>query len=243
MKTVYEIIKKLRDTSSTKSKLEIIQNNKDNVDLRRFLRMTYEPRINFYLSKVQPNLGSKIAFGQADREFDDDLMSEVYDTLAKRDLTGNAARKWLADLYHDIRDDGGKELLQLLIQRDVQAGISTTTINKAWPGLITAVPYMRCLSGDWEILCEDGVPRKISDIVENQYQGKVLSFDTKTDQQVWMPIINHFDNGYSEEWVTIIYEEDGVIKNTKALTKEHHMFLADGKEVKVGDLNIGDLLF
>jgi DNA ligase-1 len=82
--------------------------------------------------------------GEPATQFTDDTVADIYDTIAKRDLTGNAARLWLANLYHDLAEDWEKELLTLLIQRDVQAGISKGTINKVWPGLITDVPYMRC---------------------------------------------------------------------------------------------------
>lgn len=145
MKTVFDTIEKLRATSSTKAKLAILEEAAEDRDLRAFLRMTYEPRINFYIKKVQPELGGGITnFGSPDRVFDFDLMAEIYDTIAKRELTGSAARIWLANIYHDLKDGWSKELLQLLIQRDVQAGISAGTINKVWAGLVTDVPYMRC---------------------------------------------------------------------------------------------------
>jgi DNA ligase-1 len=149
MKQVFDVLTQLRATNSSNDKLAILQANKDDADLKAYLRMAYEPRINFYQRKVDTKVAKgKVAYfdnltGEPN-EFTFDVMAEVYDTLAKRDLTGNAAKTWLTNLYADMASDWSKELLQLLIQRDVKAGVSTGSINKVWPGLITNIPYMRC---------------------------------------------------------------------------------------------------
>lgn len=151
MKTVFDTLTRLRATNSSNDKLAILTEAKGDADLKAYLRMAYEPRINFYQKKVDVKKGSKGVFAYVDpisgesMEFTFDVMSEIYDTLAKRDLTGNAAKTWLSNLYNDMGSDWSKELLALLIQRDVKSGVSTGTINKVWPGLITDVPYMRCV--------------------------------------------------------------------------------------------------
>jgi DNA ligase-1 len=143
LKTTIETIRAVRATSSKNEKLAILNAQKDNEDLRGFLRMAYEPRINFYVKNVEPEMSSMFHQTTLVERFTDDTMAEVYDTIAKRELTGNAARRWLADLWCRM-DRDGKELLELLIQRDVKAGISEGTINKVWSGLVTDPPYMRC---------------------------------------------------------------------------------------------------
>lgn len=143
MKDVFEILSQIASDSSKNNKLAILKANKDNADLKAFLKFTYEPRINYYIRALDPKLG-RPQHGKV-REFDQDLIAEVYDTLACRDLTGNAARAWIANLYHALSSEAEKDLLVKLIQRDVRAGFSVSTINKVWPGLITQVPYMRCV--------------------------------------------------------------------------------------------------
>lgn len=144
MKSVFDVIEQLRETSSSKEKLAILTANRDNADLKEFLRLTYEPRVNFYISKVDTNLKGGLFGGFVECDFERLDLDTVYDQLALRKRTGNDARNWLSGVYNNFTSDWSKELLQLLIQRDVKAGISKGTINKAWPGLVTDVPYMRC---------------------------------------------------------------------------------------------------
>lgn len=241
MKTAYDTIIKARNESSTKLKLAILMEQKGNESLKEFLRVTYAPEINFYMKKVLPAMVNSDSRPNVP-VFNIEAINNIVHNIGGRSISGNAAKTAIANLHDDLVNDWEKELLELMIQRDVKAGFSVSTINKVWPGLVKDVPYMRCLSGDWEVACEDGVSRKISDIVENLYAGRVMSYD-KNDGIVWKPITGHFDNGNSDEWVTIVYEEDGVIKTTKRLTREHVMFLDSGEEVKVNDLKIGDILF
>lgn len=144
MKEVFDVIEQLRATSSTKEKLAILVANKDNADLKEFLRVTYEPRVNFYIKAVDPKLSSGMFGGFVECDFERLDLDTVYDQLALRKRTGNDARNWLSGAYNNLTSDWSKELLKLLIQRDVQAGISRGSINKAWPGLVTDTPYMRC---------------------------------------------------------------------------------------------------
>lgn len=141
MKQVYDTLMQIRATSSTKEKLAILMTQQGNEQLKEFLRVTYEPRINFYIAKVDPEFS---AGKKAVRSFDLELVKEVVDALSARFITGNAARRWLADLYHDLEHDYEKELLVLMINRDVKCGFSDSTILKVWPGLVTKIPYMRC---------------------------------------------------------------------------------------------------
>lgn len=143
MKQVFETIEKLRATSSKNDKLAILTAMKDNVDLQNYLLMTYEPRINYYMKAVDTKAGMHQWFSQPE-PFNQDLMDSVKNVLAGREYTGNKARDWIAGIWGAMVNPWEKELLELMIQRDVKAGISTGTINKIWPGLITDTPYMRC---------------------------------------------------------------------------------------------------
>lgn len=146
MNIILEAIHKIRATSSTLGKNVILTSYLTSPAVKNFLRMCYEPHVNFYIQKVDPKLGKPSLMdmdAKTNQQFDEFTLAEVFHTLAKRTLTGNAAKLWLGQLYHSL-DAEGQELLTLLIQRDVKAGISTTSINKVWPGLITDVPYMRC---------------------------------------------------------------------------------------------------
>jgi DNA ligase-1 len=139
MKTVYDTLMLVRATSSTKEKLAILA-RESSEQLQQFLRVTYDPRVNFYLKKVQPEFG--VGYLQ-DIQFNSELINNIVMSIAGRKVTGNAARNYLASVYHDLTTDWEKELLTLMIQRDVKCGISEGSINKVWPGLVTVLAYMR----------------------------------------------------------------------------------------------------
>lgn len=140
MKSVYDIIMKLRNTSGSNAKKDILEFNKNNVELKTFLYHVYEPQISYYQTKIKPfnNIGA----GVLDLTYD--MIDEIIATLADRQLTGNAAVLYLGGNYSCLREDWMRELLQMLIGRDVKAGISVGTINKIWKKMLTDEPYMRC---------------------------------------------------------------------------------------------------
>jgi DNA ligase-1 len=140
MKTVYDTIIACRKVSGKNDKLAILQKQKENKELKEFLRVTYEPRINFYQSKVD----TKLLVVQQPLSLSVELIYELINQLGGRAVTGDAAKRYLASIYKSLREDWERELLAMMIERDVKAGFSTSTINKVWPGLVTDVPYMRC---------------------------------------------------------------------------------------------------
>lgn len=144
MKTVYDIIMACRATGSKNEKLEILSSQKDNAELREFLRVTYEPRINFYQKKIDKKYISETSDKFQHTSFGLALIESVIDNLAKRKVTGNEAKFWLGDLYSRLKTNEERELLTMLIERDVRAGFSVSTINKAFGEIVTDVPYMRC---------------------------------------------------------------------------------------------------
>jgi DNA ligase 1 len=139
MKAVYDIILSLRKESGKNAKLAILQKNESNADLQEFLRVCYEPRINFYQSKLPP---PATVIGKI--KFDRFLIWRLVDDLGGREYTGDAAKHWLGSVLYSLQEPWEKELLAMLIERDIKAGVSISSINKVWPNLVTEVPYMRC---------------------------------------------------------------------------------------------------
>ncbi|MCL2874808.1 MAG: DNA ligase [Betaproteobacteria bacterium] len=82
----------------------------------------------------------------------------LLDRLIARDLTGLAARDAVLDEINRL-EESSAELFVRIIRKDLRAGFSESTCNKAKKGLIPDFPYMRCClpkdaklsSFDWKL--------------------------------------------------------------------------------------------
>lgn len=136
-KSLHAVIKEIQSVSGKKDKQKILVNNRDNLELKEFLRCVYDPAINFYQKKAPK------ATGTGSREFSKALLEDVVDKLSNRKITGNLAKQYLQDCI-DTGDEICQYLLTLLISRSIGAGIADNTILSVWPNLWFSVPYMRC---------------------------------------------------------------------------------------------------
>lgn len=140
MKEIINVLLEIRETSSSKEKLQILKDN-DNPELRKFLKLVYDNKaLNFYQKEVD------VLFSSAKEE---DVSREVIDyinlgaALNSRVLSGHEAKAVIANFFIES-DIYSREALVLMLARDVKAGISAKTINKAFEGLIPLSSYMRC---------------------------------------------------------------------------------------------------
>lgn len=141
--SLYEILNAVRSTSSKLEKRAILEENKDNELLREFLKATYDPRIQYNIKKL-PKAAEKVVL--TPREFDMDDLDDMLD-IAKSNIRGKAAQLIIAGKLASLNDDG-KELLSMLIARDVSAGMAENSILEVWPGLFFIPPYQRCAKLD-----------------------------------------------------------------------------------------------
>lgn len=137
MKSVFDIIVQLRATASKNEKLAILFANKDNDALKTFLKLVYEPKLSYYMTKI-----AKVA-QSAEFMFDIEHIEELFLQLNARQLSGNAAKNHIGSIYLGC-NEWQKDLLQCLVDRDVKAGFNVGSINKTWNNLVTEIPYMRC---------------------------------------------------------------------------------------------------
>lgn len=137
MKTVVDIIKELRSTSSRNEKEVILLANKDNETLKKVFYLAYDPSINFYIKKIPDSwLHNDETFGEN--------WGPVFDTLEEiysRRVTGNEALENLLFMLNSI-DCNMAHLVCNIVKKDLACGVQTTTINKIWKGLITEPPYL-----------------------------------------------------------------------------------------------------
>lgn len=141
MKQVYDAILACRADSGKLAKQAILQKLVNDADAKEFFRICYEPKINFYQKTITTVAGLR---DWKPCEFNLPLIYRVVQALGTREVSGNDAKAWLSQVYDGLSYDWERELLIMLIERDVKAGFGVNTINLVWPDLITDVPYMRC---------------------------------------------------------------------------------------------------
>lgn len=140
MSTLYEIITALQTTQGSNAKKAILEANKDNELLKEYLRVTYDPRINFYIKQLPMPVVNKEGNLDDFELRDIDLLVE---RLAGRQYTGYDAKVYLRIFFSELTESG-EALARYMLLKDIKAGISVSTINKVWPDLIFSQGYMRC---------------------------------------------------------------------------------------------------
>lgn len=194
MKTVYNIIKELQNISSTNDKISLLKSHKDNNELRDYLNYVYNPKYNYYITKITHNMeyGIDITIEQ---------IENIVDRLSNRIVTGHAARDEFISLYESVSLES-QELLYYLLIRDCRAKINISTINKVWDGLIPVTPYMRC-----------SLPKKVK--LETWPWDKGVYAQLKSDGQFCnfniyendFSVTSRNGNIYPKEYFTHIYDE------------------------------------
>ena len=142
---ILEIIKELRADASLNYKKEVLARYSDYEPFKEFLIRVYNPRINYYMKKI-PDI---VSYGMKEQSSFE--LYTLLDALSTREITGNQAqevvREYLLNTNQVIR-----ELFELVIGRDIRAGVGVGIINNVYKGLIEEIFYMRCSSLDEKTL-------------------------------------------------------------------------------------------
>ena len=178
MKQIYDIILELRADNSTKYKLEVLAKHKNNKLLRKFLLYTYNPRFNYFITELPEVYLTAQFYANISEE---EPFFNLLDKLKSRELTGNSAKEFFAE-HLSLCTSELQELYELVIKRDIRAGVSTKSINKVFPNLIPTTPYMRCsLLKDYK---ETNLFGKHNTIFVQKKADGVFSYIIKEDNQV-----------------------------------------------------------
>lgn len=136
--TIYNIIKELSQTSKRTEKEAILNSNVDNFLLKEVFRLAYDPYIRFWIKKIPEHTYRENTFLSLDIV----LFSEL-PRIFNRQATGNEAINLLSHLLSATHKDDS-ELIKLIIKKDLDCGVSESTINKIWPKLIDTFKVMKC---------------------------------------------------------------------------------------------------
>ncbi len=138
-RTVYEIIKELEANSSTNKKLEILKKNKNNIVLKDFFYHALSPEKVFYIQKIPPYQSYQC------QKFQQILLWAIsqLDMLSSRIYTGHEGIAHLQTVLSNLSPENAN-LIERIIKKDPNCGVSTTTVNKVWKNLIKEYPIALC---------------------------------------------------------------------------------------------------
>lgn len=134
---VFDAIEEIAATSSKNAKEELVAKYGQDEMFKRVIVAALDPFITYGMAK-RP---AAVNFEGARLMFDDLLVFSLLDKLAERELTGNNAIETVQYALSRATEKSA-ELLWRIISKDLRAGFSESTVNKAIPGL---VPTFDCM--------------------------------------------------------------------------------------------------
>ena len=145
---ILEIIKELRADASLNYKKEVLARYSDYEPFKEFLIRVYNPRVNYYMKKI-PDVSKYET--EPFKEQDLSGLRDTLNVLSGRLATGGTAinyvRNFLLEANQTIR-----ELFELVIGRDIRAGVGVGIINEVYKGLIEEIFYCGCSKLDEKTL-------------------------------------------------------------------------------------------
>lgn len=132
-----DILDSIAATSSRNAKQAILAEHVENEFFQWILVSAYNP---YFIYGILPT-GEEV--GSGSRDFIEADVPSLLNRFMARDLTGQAARDALNDTFA-VLSTKSADLLCRILRKDLRAGFSEGSCNKAKKGLIPEFAYMRC---------------------------------------------------------------------------------------------------
>jgi DNA ligase-1 len=139
--SVIEVLEHLESDNSRLFKEKVLTENKDDLLLRDFLTMAFDPWKNWGVAKY--NRPDPLPGNSNHEDVELSTFMVLLEALNRRTLTGNKARE-AVEVAMSQFDAVGQKWCERLLWRNLRCGVSATTINKIWPGSI--VPFAVALA-------------------------------------------------------------------------------------------------
>lgn len=164
---ILDTLESIAATASTKEKLNLLTSAVLSAETVEVLSYAYNPFTTFGLIDLPERTQEGVL------EFSPATW-ELLDRLADRKLTGTAALEAVKGELDSLTEKSA-ELLRRILRKNLRAGISESTINKAVRGLIPEFAYQRCsLPKDVDL---DGWPWNVGVISQEKADGMYVNID------------------------------------------------------------------
>ena len=134
----------LAANGSRNYKIDTLSANYNDETLREIIRLALDPFTNFYIRKIpEYTTSDRVTTLQ-------NALGGLFD-LSHRLVTGNAGIEHLRMLLSSVSADDAK-VIERIIQKDLKCGVSVSTANAVWSGLIKEYPVMLCSQFDQKLV-------------------------------------------------------------------------------------------
>jgi hypothetical protein len=133
---IHEFLNDLAANASRNYKLDKLRQNVNNQLLRQVIFLALDPFTQFYIRKIPSYTTNN---NQTSLQ---NALGGLYE-LSSRNVTGNAGIEYLRTLLSSVSADDAK-VIERIIQKDLKCGVSISTANDVWMGLIREYPCMLC---------------------------------------------------------------------------------------------------
>lgn len=134
--SILSILDTLASDNGRNFKIDYLQSNSDNEVLKRVVFLALDPFTQFFIRKIPkytPNTTPHAASLQS--------MLPALNDLSSRAVTGHAAIDRLQAILEAVGVDDAK-VIERIIEKDLKCGVSDSTVNKVWSGMIPEYPCM-----------------------------------------------------------------------------------------------------
>ncbi len=139
---IREILNEIANESSTKQKMEILNQHKDNELLKRVLYLACSKRVKFFIKQIPEYESVDDA-----KLWTLDHALNMLSSISERKVTGGDAIEYLKNLLSSVSADDAY-IIERIIGKDLKIGMGTSNINKVIPSMVEKTPYMGCVPFD-----------------------------------------------------------------------------------------------
>lgn len=134
--SILNILETLASDSGRNFKIDYLKGHANDELLKRVVFLALDPFTQFFIRKIpkyEPNATDHAASLQS--------MLPALNDLSSRTVTGHAAIDRLTNILQAVSAADAK-VIERIIEKDLRCGVSDSTANKVWPGLIPEYPCM-----------------------------------------------------------------------------------------------------
>lgn len=136
---------------------------------KKIVMMTTSGTLHYNIKTLPVIIKNDIEFN---RERTIEELFKHLDHLALKSGANKKDKEWIAKLASNL--ECGSIIIERLIGGKLKCGVTATTVNKAWPGLIFNVPYQRC-----------STESKLGNIVyESKINGEMVKHGAYLDEKL-----------------------------------------------------------